>query len=97
MQAKAAAREHGQFSTPWRELPHLPLKRAAEIAGLSPATLYHANSKGELVFVRLGGRTLVQTESLKAYIATAEKWTPSHKVAKANEARKAAAAKAWEA
>lgn len=83
-------------ATPWRDRPFLKIKDAAEIVGCSPATLYGAAHDGKLTLSRLGGRTLVETPSLIAYIATAEKWTPSGRSKKATEARSEAARASWQ-
>lgn len=84
-------------STPWRERPFLTLQDAAEIVGCSTATLYGAAAAERLELCRLGGRTLVKTPSLIAYIGTAKPWTPCARTKKATEARKQAAAAAWRA
>ena len=57
-------------ATPWRDRPFLTLQDAAEIVGCSTATLYGAAAAERLELCRLGGRTLVKTPSLVAYIAT---------------------------
>lgn len=82
-------------TTPWRERPFLTLQDAAEIVGCSPATLYGAAAAERLEFCRLGGRTLVKTPSLIAYIGTAKPWVPCPRTRKATEARKKAAVHAW--
>jgi len=82
-------------ATPWRDRPFLTLQDAAEIVGCSTATLYGAAAAERLELCRLGGRTLVKTPSLVAYIATAKRWTPSPKTKQATEARKKAAADGW--
>ena len=61
---------------PWRDRPHLQLKVASEIAGVSPASLYRFSDEGRLKLRELGGRTLVDTKSLIALIETAKDWTP---------------------
>lgn len=61
---------------PWQHTTFLPLKRAGEIAGLSPASLYAYQKDGRVEFKRLGGRTLVTTKSIIALLETAEEWTP---------------------
>lgn len=68
--------EQARSPLPWQQTVHLPLKRAGEIAGLSPASLYAYQKDGRIEFKRLGGRTLVTTKSLIALLETAEEWTP---------------------
>lgn len=81
----------GPTEIPWRDRPHLQLQTAAEIAGVSEASLYRFASEGLLTFVRLAGRTLVETPSLLAFIARAEPWTPSERGAAARAKRAAIA------
>lgn len=76
----------------WRETPHLRLQDAALIAGVSASTLYTLAQQDRLQFVRLLGRTLVDTQSLIALLDTREPWTPSTKPRAAQEAREARAA-----
>ncbi|MGU3358890.1 hypothetical protein ACLBWX_01010 [Methylobacterium sp. M6A4_1b] len=66
---------------------------ASRIAGVSEGSLYRAAEEGRLKLVRLAGRTLVETESLKAFIASAQPWTPSDRGA-AGRAKRAEAARA---
>jgi hypothetical protein len=63
----------------WEQTKLLPLKRAGEIAGLSPSSLYAFQKEGRLVFRRLGGRTLVVTDSLLKLVSEAEEWQPSQR------------------
>lgn len=62
----------------------LPLQLAAEIAGISVASLYRAAGEGRLTFRRIEGRTVVETASLVELLNAAEMWTPS---ARGKEAR----------
>lgn len=71
----------------WRDRPHQQLSIASEIAQLSEAALYRAEKDGLLTFVRLSGRTLVETTSLIAFIARAEPWTASNRGAAARAKR----------
>ncbi|MDB5535019.1 MAG: hypothetical protein JWO28_3334 [Hyphomicrobiales bacterium] len=77
--------------TPWRERPNLQLKIAAEIAGVSPASLYRFSDEGKLKLKEFGGRTLVDTKSLIALIESAKDWTPKPRGGEARAARKTAA------
>jgi hypothetical protein len=75
-------------STPWRERAFLQLKAAAEISGVSVTTLYRFSDAGRLKLREFGGRTLVDTPSFVALIATAENWTPKNRGQEARAKRK---------
>lgn len=89
--ATASASHPPHEYTPWRDRPNLQLKVAAEIAGVSAATLYRFADEGKLKLRELGGRTLVSTESLVALIDTAKEWSPRKRGEEARAARKTAA------
>jgi len=72
---------------PWRDRPHLQLKVASEIAGVSPASLYRFSDEGRLKLRELGGRTLVDTKSLIALIESAKDWTPKNRGGEARKKR----------
>jgi hypothetical protein len=91
LRSQAASNE---ISTPWRERPFLPIKTAAEIAGLSSATLYRFETEGRLSFKRLAGRTFVDTASFATLLQSAEPWTPSKAGTAARAARATRAAQA---
>jgi hypothetical protein len=74
--------------TPWRDRPLHPMKSAAELCGVSIASLYRFSDEGRLVLRRLGGRTLVDTKSLIALIESAESWTPYDRGKEARAKRK---------
>lgn len=74
--------------TPWRDRPLHPMKTAAEICGVSIASLYRFSDEGRLTLRRLGGRTLVDTKSLIALVESAEKWTPYDRGKEARAKRK---------
>ena len=74
--------------TPWRDRPLHPMKTAAEICGISIASLDRFSDEGRLTLRRLGGRTLVDTKSLIALVESAEKWTPYDRGKEAREKRK---------
>jgi len=76
----------------WREAPHLRLQHAALIAGVSPSALYAMAHQGRLQFVKLLGRTLVDTRSLIDLLGTREPWRPSTGTRPAQAAREARAA-----
>jgi len=67
----------GIAETRWQDRAMLSLQLAAEIAGISVASLYRAAGEGRLTFRRLEGRTVVETASLVELLNAAEVWTPS--------------------
>ena len=71
----------------WQDRPHQQLAIASEIAQVSEAALYKAEKDGLLTFVRLAGRTLVDTVSLISFISRAEPWTASQRGAAARAKR----------
>ena len=75
-------------STPWRERAFLQLKAASEIAGVSVTKLYRFSDAGSLKLREFGGRTLVDTPSFVALIATAKDWTPKDRGKEARAKRK---------
>jgi hypothetical protein len=77
--------------TPWRERPLQTMKVAAELCGVSIASLYRFSDEGRLTLRRLGGRTLVETKSLIALVDSAAAWTPYDRGKEARAARKTAA------
>ena len=74
-------------SMQWQERPYQKLAVASEIAQVSEAALSKAEKDGLLTFVRLAGRTLVETASLIAFISRAEPWTASSRGAAARAKR----------
>jgi hypothetical protein len=64
------------------------LKVASEIAGVSAASLYRFSDEGRLKFRELGGRTLVDTNSLIALISSAKDWAPRDRGKEARAKRK---------
>lgn len=81
--------------TPWRDRPLLPLKVAAEIVGVSVASLYRFADEGRLKFRQLAGRTLVDTKSLINLADSADDWTPRDVGKEARAKRKEIAAAAF--
>ncbi len=75
-------------ATPWRERAFLQLKAASEIAGVSVTTLYRFSDAGRLKLREFGGRTLVDTPSFIALLATAEDWTPKDRGKEARAKRR---------
>lgn len=94
-QAAQEARKSHKPSVPWRERPFVPLLTAAELLGLSPATIYSLEAKGDLTFRRIGGRTLVSVETIISLIDSAEQWTASDRGAAARSARSERARERW--
>lgn len=72
---------------PWRERAYLPLETAAEILGVSRAALYPMESRGDLTFRRIAGRTQVSVPSLVELIERPDAWTASDRGAAARAAR----------
>jgi len=80
----------------WRAAAFLPLKRAATILGVSPASIYKLEAEKQLKFRRIAGRTLVAVAGIAAIVDRDEPWTPS-KAGEAARARRAELARAnWE-
>jgi hypothetical protein len=75
--------------TRWQERPRLSKQLASEISASSVASLYKAADDGRLMLVRLYGRTLVDTPSLKEFMNSAEPWTPSDRGKEARAKRAA--------
>jgi hypothetical protein len=46
----------------------VPLPDAQRISGQSRTSLYRANARGDLIFIKAGSKTLVDYESLKSLI-----------------------------
>jgi hypothetical protein len=79
----------GIAETRWQDRAMLSLQLAAEIAGISVASLYRAAGEGRLTFRRLEGRTVVETASLVELLNAAEVWTPSERGKEARAKRSA--------
>lgn len=77
----------------WRSTACMPLKAAAHVAGVSPASLYALEQKGALTFRRIAGRTVVVTASLAALVDNAPSWTPSPTAGAAARAQRLEAAR----
>lgn len=90
---RALKGEAGMLSVPWRDRPHLVMKLAAEVSGISPAGLYKAAHEGRLTFIKSEGRTLVVTESLVALMGQAQPWTAQSNRGAAARAKRAEAAR----
>jgi predicted site-specific integrase-resolvase len=80
---------------PWRDRPLQPMKTAAEIAGISVASLYRYAAEGRLTFRKLAGRTLVDTASLIELIDSADAGTPSTRTRAACAKRASRASQSW--
>lgn len=73
---------------PWRERPFVSVQDAAEILGVGTGSIYNFQKTGSLTLKRLGGRTLVDVESLVQLIGGAEPFTPQdHRTRRATAAR----------
>ena len=73
---------------PWQKRPLQTMKTAAELSGVSIASLYRFSDEGRLVLRRLNGRTLAETRSLIALIKSAEVWTASDRSKTPNAKRR---------
>ncbi|WLR98741.1 helix-turn-helix domain-containing protein [Shinella sumterensis] len=60
----------------WSQRPLLPLDVAAGLLGISRSGMYRLVHKGDLVFTKVGGRTVVRTKSLQDYLESREDWSP---------------------
>lgn len=69
--------------------PFRTVKDASRAIGASRGKIYALAHEGRLELAKLGGRTLVRTESLVTYLRSAEPWSPSNRAAKANASRMA--------
>ncbi len=69
--------------------PYQTVAATAKVIRGSRSKAYQLAHAGRLEFVKLDGKTLVRTESIVAYLLTAQPWAPSDNAAKALAARKA--------
>lgn len=61
-------------TVPWFQKPVLPLRVASEVLGVSRSSLYRLQASGKLTFSRIGGKTVIKTASVIAYLETIEDW-----------------------
>lgn len=87
-------REDGRL--PWREREFLTVQLAADVASLSPASIYQFAHDRRLQLHVLNGRTLVRTDDFLLLLATAEMWKPSKRTAPATRKRSERSRAAWE-
>jgi predicted DNA-binding transcriptional regulator AlpA len=80
---------------PWRERPLLTIQEAAQIAGVSTASIYGLANSQKLSLKRITGRTLVQTPELIEVIESAEDWAPSDRGSAARAAKVERAQSDW--
>lgn len=66
-------------TVPWFQKPVLPLRVASEVLGVSRSSLYRLQAGGKLTFARIGGKTVIRTESVIALLEAIEDW-PSPEV-----------------
>jgi excisionase family DNA binding protein len=62
-------------TVPWFQKPVLPLRVASEVLGVSRSSLYRLQASGKLTFSRIGGKTVVRTSSVTAYLEAIEDWS----------------------
>jgi excisionase family DNA binding protein len=75
----------------WRARPYNTIRDASDLLACSRAHVYALARRKKLNMVTLGGRTMIATDSLAAFIAAAAPWAPSRDVRPAIEARRKAA------
>jgi hypothetical protein len=79
----------------WRDRPFHTVPQTANIIGGSTSRAYALLKDGTLEAVRLAGKTLIKTESIIIFLATAQPWKPNHeRVMRAVRARSDVIAKA---
>lgn len=86
--ARVQSTQASQAADEWRATSFLPMKRAALILGVSRTALYNLEKTGVLRFRRVGGRGLIVTSSLAAFIDANEPWAPSPTAGAAARARR---------
>lgn len=83
MKAKRVMHSEGRAaatdSVPWRQRPHIRMRLAVEVSGVSSTKIYDLAKEERVRLVKLGGRTLVDVPSLIAFIETREPWTPGRR------------------
>lgn len=79
----------------WRDTAFLSLQRAAQVLGISVASLYRLEQEGKVTFRRLAGRTLVKTAGVIALEDADEPWTASQAGSAARVKRAELAANGW--
>lgn len=63
-------------AVPWDDRPNNTVSVAASLINSSRAQVYVLAKNGQLDMVKLAGRTLVTTESLRRFLATAVPYRP---------------------
>lgn len=53
---------------PWVQKPILPLRVAADLLCISRSSLYRLRADGKVTFTRVGGKSVVRTASIVAYL-----------------------------
>lgn len=76
-----------EIGVPWRDRAFLSLDAAAQILGISRASLYTLESRGDLLFRRIAGRTQVSVPSLIKLIERSDAWCASDRGAAARASR----------
>jgi hypothetical protein len=72
----------------WADYPFQTIKNSASIAACSTSKIYQLLNHKKLVAMRLNGRTVVSTASIKTLLEQAKPWQPArHRVEKANKVR----------
>lgn len=80
----------------WSQRPLLPVKIVAELLGVSRSGVYRLQSAEKLAFGKIGGRTVIRTDSVLRYLEEVEDWTPSQQGAAGRKAAAERAAQGWQ-
>lgn len=80
----------------WSQRPLLHIRTAAELLGVSRSGIYRLEAAGKLAFGKIGGRTVVRTDSLIRYLEEVEDWTSGQQGAAGRKAAAQRAAQGWQ-
>lgn len=61
----------------WQDRTLIPIRPASTVLGISTAAVYALVYGGQLVAVKLAGRTLIKTDSLRRLVETAQPFESS--------------------
>lgn len=77
--ARLAVPASSNTSVPWHQRPHLRIKVAAEVAGVSPASIYRAAGEGKITLKRLAGCVVVDMPTFLRFVQDKQEWSPSNR------------------
>jgi excisionase family DNA binding protein len=63
----------------WRTRPYHSIRETARLLSCSHSRIYILLHTGELKAVRLGGKTLIDTQSIADFLTTATPWEPDRR------------------